>query len=138
MHRALCAISSKFTASSLRLIFFTVLNVICLYMYCTYALFYAGKDNPTLMHVACRYGMEKLCSRLIDSLCLPESINITNKDNKRPCDLARENGHSTVADAFANQLVSFLIPYLCCVIFLFLWLSHHGICSPGEVILMLA
>ena len=94
-------------------------------------LFYAGKDNPTLMHVACRYGMEKLCSRLIDSLCLPESINITNKDNKRPCDLARENGHSTVADAFANQLVSSRIPYLSVVIFVSVTITSSHLLTRG-------
>lgn len=60
------------------------------------------------MHVACRFGLEKLCSRLIDSMCLPDSINIENKDGKRPCELARDHGHTLVADAFSNQLVSLL------------------------------
>ncbi|XP_067937960.1 uncharacterized protein [Watersipora subatra] len=64
-----------------------------------------GTKFPTLMHVACFYGMENLFRKIIDSYCSLSALNITNVDLKTPINLADEQGHSILAELLRNQLM---------------------------------
>lgn len=72
-----------------------------------YYVVFAGRKFPTLLHVACFYGMESLFAKIIDSFCSLSTLNIVNMDLKTPGDLALAQGHNMLASLLENQLVRY-------------------------------
>lgn len=67
---------------------------------------------PTALHLAARYGLRELTTRLLDLPDARYAAAVVNCDGQRPEDLARDSQRGSLATVLENfrEVVSLLLP----------------------------
>lgn len=66
-----------------------------------------GEENPTLLHFAARFGLEKLAWQLLECPGAEIACDMKNVNDMTPADLAEQAGHVRLAHQLRGYMVGF-------------------------------
>lgn len=72
-------------------------------------LFQGQEEFPTLLHLACKFGLEKLTMHLLDCPGVDVAYEIKNVNDLTPLEIAEANGYIELAIMLKGYIVSFYI-----------------------------
>lgn len=64
-----------------------------------------SEENPTLLHFAARFGLEKLAWQLLDCPGSDLACDLKNVSELTPADLAEQAGHARLAHQLRGYMV---------------------------------